>query len=248
MRCANCNYYFCWVCGGRGEQCNAYQCKTKVNQDYNVNAVHRGFVNQTSYNINLPEVQDAIRDYAKSDWEFRSVIRKQAIFSNDDDTMLLEVLLRQVLLWSQGLILYETVYKDNRESVSEVIEMVKKIYLTLNALQFRVQKKRQNDLVSKQAVRKSKALHHSTWEEDSNPHRKSLRKKNTMNKWQEEKFHSYETKRPTKGYTRAKEQESQKDVDFLSRLCNVSKKRFQDEVFSIMNGLVQSIVTAKKNT
>jgi len=260
MRCTKCNYYFCWVCGGEGNKCNAYQCKNaKITADVSDrNAIHRGLITQTPYNLNLPEVQYAIRDYSRADWELKSAIRKQAALSGDE-TVLLEVLLHQMILFAQAFIMYETVYKDNRLSVTKVIDMVKKMYFALDALRIRVQRKKQDDLISEQRLIKSETLgaEHSAY-----LHQELLPKKKTTSKRQEQKLQAYETKRATKAFVKRKEQanpsffppgekqlkEQEKKNDMLSSLYNINKKRFRNEILSVMNQVAQSIVAVKRNS
>lgn len=34
MRCNHCQYYFCWMCGGYGNDCNAYTCSNPADKDW----------------------------------------------------------------------------------------------------------------------------------------------------------------------------------------------------------------------
>jgi len=100
MWCQQCRYYFCWVCGGEGQKCNAYTCSGgstgwagKVEDD----ALSIDISNKAAFIFRLQSLQARMKD-----------IDQSVLCNRAPDDVSTERQLCQVLLWLYTLALYKS--------------------------------------------------------------------------------------------------------------------------------------------
>ena len=116
--CSQCQYYFCWECGGLGYECLAYSCKNMSNywdkdRDYDQN-------NQQGMAILVKQYRAYRQTEGRLNWLRRPLMGNQQC---NDSTMVLEIQLLQVILWQYSARFVNTMAKSSVQLVSPLQDL-----------------------------------------------------------------------------------------------------------------------------
>ena len=131
VRCIQCQYYFCWMCGGLGNECMAYSCTkpTKYwDKDRDYDEGNRG---------GMANIVHQYRAYLQTEAQLNYLRR---VFQIDCDIEVLKMQIQQVILWMHAANLIGVINKSS----GIVVSPLQNLELLVHALSLRqVMKDRQ---------------------------------------------------------------------------------------------------------
>jgi hypothetical protein len=148
VRCSKCQYYFCWVCGGEGNECFAYECFNKKND-----------IEEES-SEKFPDHIDFFTEFLLARDGLAVSLRKMRCGENK--FVALEVQLRQVLVWARSKLISSlsltSLSLRKTKLISSLLGAIRGIELQLDVLEIRSLGKEQH---FKQIVQQSLSLDQS---------------------------------------------------------------------------------------
>jgi hypothetical protein len=124
VRCIQCQYYFCWMCGGLGNECMAYSCTkpTKYwDKDRDYDEGNQG---------GMAHLVHQYRAYRQTEAQ---LIYLRRVFQVDRDVAVLEMQLQQVILWKHAANLISAMNKSS----GIVVSSLQNLELLVHALSLR---------------------------------------------------------------------------------------------------------------
>jgi len=251
VRCGKCNYYFCWHCGGMGHLCGSFVCRNGKRSDK-----YSEFEDESS-SFQLPEQVQAIMDYAKADWEYEHIMRKQTQPGVGLE-LSFEIQARQIIKWAQNAILSAFLFQKHKKKIMKLWKViVPNLELIITAMQV---------IKARNEVAKSK----KTFEEDEyNVTVPSLldmtkealegrvnkdativkHQKKVMTKRQEQKKAAISLKRGEReGTSSAIDTLLSENISLSQILCTMNLKRLKKTALVLMSKIVELLVSISQPT
>ena len=126
IRCGNCSYYFCWMCGGDGESCGSFMCKGRGISTYSTNTDSHSFVDRHA----IPSKLEMLKQYTDAQSMLNQVLRGKGMSSNS--TRNLETQILQMLVWTISLCLWKQNYSS--PSLSSMRTCIQQLEAALDTL------------------------------------------------------------------------------------------------------------------